>query len=298
MFIDFNAVNNIPNALEFISKCENRFDEELERAVEDILSSPCRAITLAGPTCSGKTTAAARLCAAFEKHNLRARLVSIDDFYRSDAEMKRLGIMDYESAEAIDIEMFRTVCHDLALCRKTYIPTFDFKSRSRSDMLPYVPSSNDIYIFEGIQAIYPEITHWLSDFSYKKVFINPKKEINVVDSAFSNVEIRLMRRVVRDFYNRASSVDLTLELWKNVRKNENKNIFPYISSEDIEINSTIPYEVFILGKKLLLLTEDFVSESQYYKDIISLREKLLPFSENVFTPEMIPERSLLREFAF
>jgi len=38
MFIDFNAVNNIPNALEFISKCENRFDEELERAVKQALN--------------------------------------------------------------------------------------------------------------------------------------------------------------------------------------------------------------------------------------------------------------------
>lgn len=298
MYIDFDSVNKYPECAEFISECEKRFDSYLEGAVEDILSSPCRAITLTGPTCSGKTTAAAKLCASFEKHNFRARLVSIDDFYRSDEEIKRLGIADYECAAAIDTEMFCTFCHDLALLRKTYMPTFDFKSRSRSDLLPYVPSLNDIYIFEGIQASYREITSCLLDFSYKKVFINPQEEINVGAIMLSPVEIRLMRRVVRDYYNRASSVELTLQLWKDVRKNEEDNIFPNITDEYIMINSTIPYELFVLGKKFLALTDSFKSKSQYFGDVLSLREKLLPYRENVFSPEMIPERSLLREFAF
>jgi len=295
--IEINNISNEQNALEFVAESENSFNEKLFSLVQDISSdSECRAVTLAGPSCSGKTTAAFRICSYFEKMGKRARLVSIDDFYRPDSEMKALGITDFEGISAIDLHLFKSVCADLAAYKKTLFPTFDFPTRSRLALTSYDPSLNDIYIFEGIQAIYPEILDCLSPFTYKSIFINVFDGVSYSDVEFSPFEMRFVRRVVRDYYHRASPVLHTLRLWENVRKNEDINIFPYVSGSDYHINSLLPYETFIIGKVFLALTDDLPEDCAYFDTVKNIRKRLSVFSDNPFSLSMVPKESLLREF--
>ena len=57
------------------------------------------------------------------------------------------------------------------------------------------------------------------------IFIAPMTDITVENKMIVPNELRLMRRLVRDYKYRNTGPKFTLELWKNVRKNEEKAIF-------------------------------------------------------------------------
>jgi len=284
-------------AQEFVDFCECSFNNKLTSVCQKIAENDSiRAITLAGPTCSGKTTAASRITDELEKLGKKARLISIDDFYRPKAELQRLGITDVEGACAIDTDLFSSVASDLARFRETSIPTYDFVTKTRPYLTPYTPDDNDIYIFEGIQAVYPEILSCLTDFNSVSVFINVGEDLFVNGIAFDKNELRLIRRIVRDYHHRNADVAYTMGLWENVRLNEENNIFPHSENSDFKINSMIPYEVFILGQDFLTFTEGYTSDKPFYKLIVEIRNKLLSISDHCFELSMIPYNSLLREF--
>lgn len=280
------------SAAEFVSSCEERFDSSLRRIADDILSvSTSRFITLAGPSCSGKTTTASKLTAMLEEHARRARVISIDNFYYNKTEMEKKGITDFEGPDAINTELFSSVLEALSEGRTVKIPVFDFKTRTCTAMTEYIPSRDDIYIFEGIQAIYPEITSVLAPHGYKSIFISVDDSVNVMGTVFEGIDIRLMRRTVRDRYHRATEIGDTMKRWPLVVANENANIYPYTGAEDYRVNSVMPYEVFLMAG--------------YYREIAhgygdagvqQLVNKLSCTDGSAIDISMVPDDSVFREF--
>jgi uridine kinase len=130
----------------------------------------------------------------------------------------------------------------------------------------------------------------------KSIFINVTKDINICDKLFRKDEIRLMRRVVRDYFNRGSSAEHTMRLWTNVRENEEKNIIPYAKNSDYLINSLLLYEVFVISKYFIDITEGY-SVAEKGSDIInSLRERLHHLTASSINSAMVPMESVFREF--
>ena len=292
----FNFPEDV-SAIDYVRKCEDNFNEQLKKICYSVAEDrDIRAITLSGPTCSGKTTASDRLITELNKLGRKAKLISIDDFYRSRDELKKLGITDVEGVSAIDTELFAAVANDLVNLRCTKIPKYDFVTKSRPYAAEYTPDINDVYIFEGIQAVYPEVLACLADFSSVSVFINICEDMYVKNTLFEKNDIRLIRRIVRDYYHRDASVEYTMGLWENVRLNEEKNIFPYADSATFKINSLIPYEIFILGKDYLRLTADYTDHMPYHSLITDIRKRLSSVISDDFVVSMIPDDSLLREF--
>lgn len=289
---------NKAEAKQLIADCEKRFNGEVLRVAEEISRREnVRCLTLAGPSCSGKTTAAARLSAALERNGRRARVVSIDDFYYEEAEMKARGVSDFESADAINIPLFSKTVSNLSKGEASLIPTFDFTDRTRAAYTEYIPTPEDIYIFEGIQAVYPEVTAALEPFETKSIFICVNDALDICGTVFEKEEIRLVRRVVRDIRHRNTSPEMTMRLWSDVRQNEERNIFPFAVGQDYSINSLLEYELFLLCPFFLSATEPYPENVCGAKEIFSLRERLKGLLKSAVCPDLVPLSSVIREFA-
>ncbi len=296
--IELNEIyTNELRAENFIYNCENNFKRNIRKIAESI--AECKNIsivTLCGPTCSGKTTTASILTSHLESLGKKARVLSIDDFYFDEDVMIKNNITDFEGPDAIDLDLLESVLSQLSKKRITSIPTFDFVTHKRIAMTEYIPHHNDIYILEGIQAMYPEVQRILKGIGYKSIYISVAKTLKVCGMRFTKEELRLIRRIVRDHYHRDTTPVETMSMWPSVRKNEEKNIYPHITSADYVINSLMPYEILLLSKFFIDITENYPVTSKGYTVIEDLRRRLLTLVDNCITADFVPPESVFREF--
>ena len=267
-----NNQHNVQNHAEWIRLCEEEFSKQFYRIAEDICNNRgLRIVRLFGPTCSGKTTAARLLIDMFARLGRRAHLVSIDDFFHNRdvlLEMSRakgLKGLDYDSPDTIDSEELGRFVEEIFESNEVHCPVFDFKVGARTGYKTMSISAEDIIIFEGIQACYPIVEQMLSLHGSASIFIAPLKSVRVADVEFAPNRLRLMRRLVRDFHFRDSTPEFTFGLWKSVRDNERKNIFPYAEKSDYCVNSAMPYEVGVLKPHLCEILARIGCESEYFE---------------------------------
>lgn len=293
--IDFRQDTDIK---EVIRIWESRFEENVKEAAEQILSNKgIRTVALAGPTCSGKTTTAGKLAKYLSEGGRRVVTVSIDDFYKEhDISTDRLHIPDYESPDALDLAEFGSFTYALMNGIETYAPIYDFKEKRRVGKRKYTPTENDIYIFEGIQAHYPEIYTALSLTNCVRVFINVASSVTANGMRFEADEIRLIRRILRDYNNRASSPEFTIRLWDIVRENEEKRILPYSEAAEIHINSVIPYDLYVMCTEVYDILDTVDLYSPLYPTVSFVKKKLTRIIPYAILESDVPEDSLLHEF--
>ena len=104
-----------------------------------------------------------------------------------------------------------------------------------------------------------------------------------------------MRRLVRDYQFRGSSAMKTLRQWPDVRKGEEKHIFPFQEEADVMFNSALIYELGVLKKYAKPLLEAVPPEVPEH----IMAKKLLDFCayfDDITEEDEIPNNSLLREF--
>ena len=295
MFVYENIFKNDTEIRAFINEAEQKYKNQvLKIANEIICTDHIRILTLSGPTCSGKTTTSYILEHEIEKQGMTVKIISIDDFYRNRADISGAEKPDYESIAAIDFPVFQS-CVDKILKRETaMLPLYDFVDGKRKGFDPYLPSDNEIIIFEGIQAIYPEILAILPKDISKSIYISVDEDVNAYGTYFDKREIRFLRRLIRDFLFRNATPKKTLELWKGVVENEDKNIIPNKKYADYIIDSYMSYELGVI-KSYLLNTISYDLENEEEKELYySLKNKL----ENIIDipSRWVPEDSVFREF--
>ena len=283
---------------EEIKNWESRFEENVKAAADYILSQTgIKTIALAGPTCSGKTTTANKLADYLAAGGRRVVTVSIDDFYKEqEGPIDHLHTPDYESPEALDLAEFGSFTYSLMNGIETYAPIYDFKEKRRVGKRKYVPQENDIYIFEGIQAHYPEIYNALSLTHCIRVFINVSSAVTANGMRFEAHEIRLIRRILRDYNNRASSPEFTIRLWDSVRDNEEKRIIPYSVAAEVHINSVIPYDLYVMATEVYDILDTVDLYSPLYPTVSFIKKKLTRIIPYAILESDVPADSLLHEF--
>jgi len=292
-------VNNTTEAQEFITSCEERFSAELDGAIEDVISHDVKIITLSGPTCSGKTTTAEHLVRLINESGHKAVVLSIDDFYKDREENERNNTEnkapDYDSVNSIDLCYLREFTKSLLAGETVHIPRYSFQEGVRVGYDEYIPEDRDIYVFEGIQAVYPEVSELFGD-NYKSIFISVAEDVTYRGVELSRNEIRLLRRIVRDNQFRNATAEFTFFLWDGVRDNEEKNIFPNATECDVYINSFLAYELFIIDNHARDLLLSVPEESIHRADAEELYKKISAFDNPYFEDRMIPNNSVFREF--
>lgn len=285
---------------EIILQGEKRFAEELERIADKLIAVPgLKFLTLSGPTCSGKTTTAAKLLSDITRSGARVRVISIDDFFRPRRELLREAekegkTLDMDSVSAIDLNALKKCVSDITANGTVHCPVFDFNIGESSGTYTFPAADYDIFLFEGIQAIYPEVSGLLNSHPLRSIFISVNEDVTVGDNIFTGRDIRFMRRLVRDYRFRSSPPEATFEHWDGVVANETSSIIPNSHKADIKINSYLGYDLCVLKTPVTELLLKIDKENPHYKDALKLIEKLAPIPE--ISPEPIPENSIYREF--
>ena len=284
----------------FVRECDEAFDKKLDEIARGLAyDDSLKAVTLSGPTCSGKTTTARKLIECFDELKKDVHIISIDDFYLDrevlNARAKKEGIeIDYDSFDTIDFDAFCEVVEEIFSYNKVYIPKYDFKTGKRAGYTEIDPEDDDLFVFEGIQAIYPEVTRVLSEHKFKSIYISVASDVECAGKIFTPNEIRFYRRMVRDFNFRNASPEFTFYLWESVRANEEKNIIPYAQAANIKIDSAMPYDINMIKPYLINVLAALPDISKYAEKAREIRDRFEGIEE--ISGKYIAPTSLYKEF--
>ncbi len=299
----YPQIQSETDALAFVLMGEQTFRKSLAEAMDVIVHrNHKRILTVSGPSCSGKTTASERLMEEMRLNGDTAVRISIDDFFRDCPPKGEDTVkLDYDSVHAIDFDYLTEVIQKICRGESVMLPHYNFTTGKRDTYTEYSPDERNIHIFEGIQAVYPEVTAVLRTAStpyggFDSVFICPDAPDGMENTIISDSDIRLLRRIVRDVRTRGASPEFTLRLWENVRANEEKNILPYTKKATVRINSYLPYELFVIAPLCRGYLAGISRHSLCYDRAQELLSGLDAFDNPYFSCRMVPADSVFREF--
>ncbi len=285
---------------EFIKQCEDRYQNIIDEIVNRIIIEEGREIVmLAGPSSAGKTTTARKICESLTQKGIKTYVLSLDDFYLNRVDIPYLpdGTQDYETVDALDLPLLYEKVNALLRGETVKNPIFDFTTGRRSDTQfnEITLGDDDVVIIEGLHALNPIISDKIEG-KLLKIYINVSSRIydkkgNII---LNKRNMRFIRRMVRDYKFRASSVQNTYKLWKNVTAGEDKYLFPYRHLADIKINTIHLYETCVLKERALPLLKNCEISEEFKSDAEKLCKSLEKFQS--ITKEKVPNDSLLREF--
>lgn len=285
---------------ELVRRSEERFDNILNDVVSRLANDGGREIVmLAGPSASGKTTTANKIAQKCIARGMQTYVVSLDDFYldRGKIPLDENGKPDFETVYALDLIKLSETMRLLLSGAATDLPIFDFTTGKRSDEVRTVTlGDRDVVVVEGLHALNPLITDSLPQKNLLKIYISVSSRIyNERGKIILNKRnLRFLRRMTRDFLFRASSVENTYDLWENVRKGEDKYLFPYRDRADLKINSIHLSAPCVFRDACLTMLSSAELSGAQKKDAVSLAESLRLFEP--ISASLIPKDSLLREF--
>lgn len=254
-------------------------------------------VLLAGPSSSGKTTTTRKLCMFLKSFGLTPHVISMDDYFvdEKDTPLGEDGKPDYECLEAMDIKLFDKQMASLMKGEKVLLPTYNFALGKKEYKQEVQLDEKDIILIEGIHALDTKILTNIPRENKYKIYVSALTELNMdYHNRICTSDNRLLRRIIRDNRTRDYRVEKTLELWPNVRKGEEKYIFPFQDEADTTINSALIYEIGVLKTYAEPLLYSVPTTSPYYEEA----KRLIDFLR-LFLPipaDTIPEDSVLREF--
>ena len=257
-----------------------------------------KAVFVAGPSSSGKTTFANRLAIQLKVNGLNPISISLDNYFvnREDTPKDENGEYDFESIKSIDVKFFKDQMKELFEGKEVEIPIFNFLTgyREKSGSKVKMPK-NGILIIEGIHGLNPILTSSLDENNIFKIYISALTQLNLDNhNRISTADVRRVRRIVRDSLSRGKNAEETLLMWPSIKKGEEKNIFVYQEEADVMFNSTLVYELCVLKKKALEELDKVVADSSVYDEVKRLKAFLGFFDE--IDKGLVPENSILREF--
>lgn len=297
---DLNELVQTGRIRELIRVNEALHEKRYAQVADEICARGARAVMLAGPSSSGKTTSANRLATQLRVHGKKPILMSLDDYYidRDQIAPGPDGTLDLEHINTIDTALFRTDLKALLSGQEIQIPSFNFvtgKREWRGYKMKLHPET--VIIIEGLHALNPVLLP--NDLDRKlvyKFYVSALLPLNLDDhNRIPSSLLRLMRRTVRDLETRGSSVARTMSMWDSVRRGEHRWIFPFQETADTIFNSSTVYELAVLKKHIYPLLKAVQPEEPCYEQVRAL-VKILNYVLEADVDDEIPPTSLVREF--
>jgi uridine kinase len=293
---------------QIVRESDEAYNEDIITAAEmiKIRGDEVRIVIITGPSSSGKTTTTIKLSHLLEGMGLSLVPLTVDNYF-FDLELHpkdEFGDYDFETPQALDLEMINTQLQQLIEGKEVMTPFYDFKSGKRHDShTPMQIGPTDIILIDSLHGLYPDMTQGIDESLKFKLYLEPLLQMKGPDGEYIRwTDLRLMRRMVRDATHRAYDPQQTLEHWHYVRKSELRNIIPYIHTTDYLVNSGLPYELPLMRTRLLELFEEW--EEEYRDDPLRVDafirakrvHRLLDAVAPVEDESAVPPESLLREF--
>ena len=287
-------------ALEFINLCETKHNNQfvaLGKAIAKEIDR-VRLIAVAGPSSSGKTTFTNRLKIQLRSLGIDPLMISIDDFYKVGHEgtpVDEFGKPDFEHIDSLDRALFDEVMYKLIAGEAVALPHYSFYDRSRSFGAPVKLKPHQPIMIDGIHALNDMLTPSIDNALKFKVYIAPQIQLHIDDhNPIPITDIRLLRRMTRDYATRGTACEKTLDMWASVRRGEFRWIYPHQADADFIFNSELSYELCVIKKHVLPLLENIPSESPYFIPANRLNKFLKYFHD--ISDTWVPCNSILREF--
>lgn len=297
---DLNRKTQSGSIRELIRVNEALHEKRFSQIADMVCQREARVVMLAGPSSSGKTTSANRLSTQLRVHGKKPILMSLDDYYidRDKIPPGPDGKLDLEHINTLDTELFRRNISQLLAGEETSLPTFNFVTGKREwngRTLRLDP--NSVIIVEGIHGLNPRmVPPNVTEKEIFKLYVSPLLPLNLDNhNRIPTSYLRLLRRIVRDYETRGSSVQRTISMWESVQNGEKRWIFPYQENADVIFNSSTLYELAVLKKHIFPLLLQITPEDSCYEQVRAI-VKILSYIREADVDDEIPPTSIVREF--
>jgi len=311
-YVGWNKIMNLNNVGEFNLACKHNqtfnlikvseaLHEKKVAEIADAISKKAekvKFVLVSGPSSSGKTTFSKRLSIQLMVCGLKPVVLSLDNYFvnRDETPLDEHGEWDFEHLHALDLALFNQNLKDLLAGKEVDLPFFNFEDGKRyykGDKLRLKEDS--ILVLEGIHALNPELIPEIPNETTYKIYVSALTTISIDNHNWiPTTDVRLLRRIIRDYRFRNYSARETIARWPSVRRGEEKWIFPYQENADIMFNSALLFELAVLKRH----AEPILAEVPKYCEEYTETHRMIKFLNYFISiPEKeIPPTSLLREF--
>jgi uridine kinase len=288
------------NMGDFIDIAEALHEKKTAEIADRIQSrfSQAGVVLIAGPSSSGKTTFAKKLAIQLRVLGRQPLALSLDDYYlpRAEAPLDENGKPDFENLDSLNLRRLSEDLMTLIAGKAVETPLYDFQTGlPRPETRRLVPGEKAILILEGIHGLNDRLAAAVDPALKYKIYVSALTHLNLDDhNRIPTTDVRLLRRMVRDHRFRGYSALDTLRRWPDVRRGEDRNIFPFQNNADIAFNSSLDYELAVLKVYVEPLLKTIKPDTEEYAEA----RRLLAFLNNIipFPPTRVPAKSILREF--
>lgn len=297
---DLNELVDSGRIRELIRVNEALHEKRFSQVADMICQRGAKAVMLAGPSSSGKTTSANRLATQLRVHGKKPILMSMDDYYidRDKVLPGPDGTVDLEHINTLDTDLFKAHLAALLAGEEVELPTFNFKTAKREWRGHRLQlDDRSVIIVEGLHGLNPMLLpEGLDRDLVFRMYVSPLLPLNLDNhNRIPSSYLRLLRRTVRDYETRNSPVQRTLAMWDSVRRGEKRWIFPFQENADVIFNSSTLYELAVLKKHIFPLLTVIEAEEDCYEQVRGM-VKILNFVHEADVDDEIPPTSLVREF--
>jgi uridine kinase len=177
------------------------------------------------------------------------------------------------------------------------MPAFNFKLGRREEAGNEVELANgSVAIVEGLHALDTMVTGGLPAGRMLKVYVSASSDFldDNGKTLLTARDIRLIRRMIRDYHFRGSSPENTLDMWDTVCRGEELYVRPFKKYADITVNSVFQCEPSLFADTAAKLFGMIGEDSEYHQKVSGLVEALSCFER--MPMDIIPGSCVLREF--
>ena len=274
-------------------------EKKISRIADHIAAHPhIKVVLIAGPSSSGKTTFAKRLCVQLMACGKIPYQISLDNYFvdRVLSPHDEKGDYDFEHIEAVNLELFNRHMEQLLAGEEIELPFYDFTiGRNVASGKHLKLQDAMVLVLEGNHALNPRMSEKVPAEAKYKIYASALTTIMLDDHNYiPTTDCRLLRRICRDYKYRGYAPQEVIRRCPSVTAGEERWIIPFQEEADVMINTSLLYELAALRAQALPLLGMVPESAAEYATATRLRKFL-----NYFVPmplEAIPPTSLLREF--
>ena len=193
--------------------------------------------------------------------------------------------------EALDIPLVQHCLQQLAQTGVCDAPIFDFMTQLPAPQTQHIDCTDGVVVVEGLHAFNPILTETLPQDAVLNIYASLREEYAGPDGArlIATRDVRLARRITRDWRFRGHDADFTIGLWPHVCKAEDQYIKTFKNRANLVLDTSFSCEVGIWEYYI-----DQLTASANAGRMADLRSRFAYFVP--INAALIPQKSMLREF--